>query len=258
MSLYDSGVGQHRKPPLHSNQYNNMNDNNNNNNNNSEYNWTNEYVIASVINSDNAIMNEIGCIILSCDLHEKESFSFNFSVDNPFEAQSDYIYSSLNNRIWIINDFNNNINTQTIINNTFKSINKQIPQPQQIINTQQIFNDYKINNNNNLITYSSARIACNHIYRTVQRIAMNQLLSGFTSTNYIDNTLNNPESTNIQQVIEEQYQPQPQPPVQNNNNNNNANNAPPITRSTDEYIGDTNNKSDDAINDIFEQTINNN
>ncbi len=56
-------------------------------------------------------MAEIGCIILTSDLHEKESFSF--------EQQSDYIYNSLNNRIWIMNDINN----QAIINNSFKSIN---------------------------------------------------------------------------------------------------------------------------------------
>lgn len=81
MSLYDSGAG--RKPPLPSNQLAQQQPSYTNYNNNDEYlqqQPSNEIVIVETIPNNNNGIGEIGCIILSTDLREKESFSFNFTV----------------------------------------------------------------------------------------------------------------------------------------------------------------------------------
>ena len=111
MSLIDSG----RKPPLPPNiasAYGQTYGSNTSNNYNEyltssqlappQQQPSNEIVVVqTILNQVNNALSQIACIILSSDLREKESFSFNFDVHNTFQTQSDYIKESLDAKIWI-------------------------------------------------------------------------------------------------------------------------------------------------------------
>eukprot|EP01083_Nonionella_stella_P211987 765956_1 len=180
MSFFDTGVG--RKPPLPSSQLpqpTSYGDYNNNN----EYLTgnplgslppTNEVVIVHLIPNNNNTVAQIACIILSNDLQERESFSFNYTAHESFAPHADYIYSSLNNRIWIVTD---EYPVPQLLDHSFKALNKTPPQAQRLINATEIFNNYKVFKSQSMTASCNARFGCHDTYATLQRIALNNLLS---------------------------------------------------------------------------------
>ena len=160
MSQYDPGV--RSKPPLSSQQqtYNNNNNNNNNNDYNNNYGQESsnvETVILNVLPNERNEIGQIACIFLSNDGSEKESFSFNFDINNPFENQADYICDRLDNLQWFITD---QYDILQILDKSFTSQNKKSPQPLRTINATQYFNNYKIDENkfNSVSGATNARI----------------------------------------------------------------------------------------------------
>eukprot|EP01084_Bolivina_argentea_P248428 415561_1 len=206
------------KPPLNTQQplYSNYNDINN-----QQYvpQQPIEYVVVHIIpNTDNTTINQFGCIILSSQLNEKESFSLNFShhESNSFDSQSVSIYNTLNQRVWIVADSY----VQQMIENSFKSSGKESPQFVSIINATQIFDNYTpLTNGKVSINARNARSGCNQIYETLQRISLFNLLQPSLSntlprqmqstidrqTDFISNDINNQQ---------QQQQQQQQPPQQ--------------------------------------------
>merc|ERR1719464_1249233 len=158
-------------------------------------------VIQTILSQTTNALSQIACIILSADLSEKESFSFNFDVHNPFQTQADYIKESLDAKIWIhCNDFH----LQSTLDQCFKSVNKVSPRPQSSIDAAQQFN-FESNFNNP----TNARIGCSDIYSELQRIALFHLLSPITSnTLYQTQTIASNDFTNNNVMQPQQQQVQ--------------------------------------------------
>ena len=63
-----------------------------------------ETIILTVIPDSLNQVDQIACIILSSDGTERESFSFKFDMNHPFDQQADYLKDRLNNAQWFATD----------------------------------------------------------------------------------------------------------------------------------------------------------
>ena len=158
MNLYGSSVN--RKPPLPSTNTTSYSPNNYQD---TQTNYvpqaiSTETVILHIIPNENNTLSQIACIVLSTDCHERESFSFNFDIDdNSFETQADYIYNTLTDRKWLVLD---TYDVNMILMNSFKAINKTFPIGDPMINLSQIFKQWQVNLNqiNSVSAANNARI----------------------------------------------------------------------------------------------------
>merc|ERR1719464_170151 len=137
----------------------------------------NDIAIVQTIPNNESEVNEIACIIISGEtghLRETQSFSVNFSVHNSFEGQADYIRDCLDGRVWIVADDD----SQLFIDNSFKRLNRPSPRPSQVIDAAQMFDERGVHRS--ILSGSvNARIKCNEVYSTLQRLALMDLLSRY-------------------------------------------------------------------------------
>jgi len=159
----------------------------------------NDIVIVHTIPTSESEINDIACISLSGNtghLRESQSFSVFFGPNDPFQSfagHADYIRDCLDNRIWIVD----NEDHERIIGNSFKRLARgDPPRPSQLINVTQLFESVDIRRS---ILYGSvnARIRCNEVYSTLQRLAlMNYLSLCLPTTNVMPNPTMPMASTN--------------------------------------------------------------
>merc|ERR1719419_87512 len=143
----------------------------------------NDIAIVKAIPNTQGEIDEIACIMLSGGtghLRESQSFSVNFAEHESFGGQADYIHSSLHGITWIVGDLDAEHHSQQIIDNSFKRLGRSPPSPSQVIDATQIFRERDIRRS--ILSGSvNARIRCNDLYSTLQRLAMMDLLSQFNA-----------------------------------------------------------------------------